>query len=517
MSKNYKIDFLKSDVDLPIKAQSNFDTYKILIADDDIEVHTVTKMVLQDFVFNQYRLEFLDAYTGEETKSVLAQYPDIAVVFLDVVMEKFHSGLEVVKYLREDLNNAFTRIILRTGQPGEAPEESIIRDYDINDYRLKTDMTVQRIKTSLYVALRNYRDLIKIENNRKGLEKIITASSNLFSNQSIDQLFKNILNQLSTFNSHDSEILYIQDVEKPIDAFITQQSNLHPMIIIGTGRFEKCIGLDMNELQELQTISEWIHNHKSSPNQVAMIDNGIIISQNSSALMNNYIYIDTKDKELDINLVNVFMSHYSVALENYLLSNMINTTQTEIISTFADTVEKHFDETGSHVERISKMMYQFALKMYFSYAECETLKVASTMHDIGKISIPDSILKKPGKLTPEEYEIIKNHSRIGYNILSKSDLGILKIAAEIAFYHHEKYDGTGYPNGLKGNEIPLNARMMAIIDVFDAITHKRIYKESESVEVALSFLVENKGIHFDPNLVDLFINNYDEIIQGTLN
>jgi len=144
--------------------------YKVMIADDDSEVHVVTKMILQSFEYEGKGILFVDAYTGEEAKQLLRQHEDIAVIFLDVVMEDLHSGLEVVTYLREVLNNQITRIILRTGQPGEAPEDRIIREYDINDYRLKTDMTVSRLNTSLYTALRNYRDLIKIEKNKQGLE-----------------------------------------------------------------------------------------------------------------------------------------------------------------------------------------------------------------------------------------------------------------------------------------------------------------------------------------------------------
>ena len=126
---------------------------------------------------------------------------------------------------------------------------------------------------------------------------------------------------------------------------------------------------------------------------------------------------------------------------------MISTTQKEIIITLGEVVEKHFDENSGHVKRISEMMYNMALHMNFSYSECEVLKVASTMHDIGKIAIPDNILKKPGRLTPDEFEIIKEHAAIGHKILSKSDLEILKIAAEIALNHHEKWNGSGYQIG----------------------------------------------------------------------
>ncbi len=130
-------------------------------------------------------------------------------------------------------------------------------------------------------------------------------------------------------------------------------------------------------------------------------------------------------------------------------------------------------------------MYQFCLCNHYSYSESEVVKVASTMHDLGKIAIPDKILKKPGRLDTDEFEVIKSHTTHGYKILNNSDLEVLKIAADIALNHHEKFDGSGYPAGKKGREIPLNARMLSIIDVFDAMTHRRIYKEAVSQEETL--------------------------------
>ena len=183
-----------------------------------------------------------------------------------------------------------------------------------------------------------------------------------------------------------------------------------------------------------------------------------------------------------------------------------------MIIALGDTLESHFKETGNHVKRISEMMYRFCMLNGGTLPESEMLKSASSMHDLGKIAIPDAILKKPGKLTEEEFEIIKSHTVHGYNILSKSNVHILKVAAEIAFYHHEKFDGSGYPNRRKGEEIPLYARMMAIVDVFDAMTHKRVYKDAYSIEDTLDYIVRNKGTHFDPALVDLFVENLDKII-----
>ena len=507
------LSFLADDVE---KIESHHKIpYKIMIADDDLEVHTVTKMMLQSFEFEGKGLEFIDVYTGKDTMSALELHTDTAVLFLDVVMEDIHSGLDVVNYLRQDLRNSLTRIILRTGQPGEAPEDRIIRDYDINDYRLKTDLTVSRLNTSLYTALRNYRDLCKIEKNKQGLEKIVRASAKLFRHNTMSDFFSTILQQLSTFYQEDVNILYLREDEITSHGFVTINQSDGPSIVAATGRYEQYSGQSIKEIPELKEIYKWMRNNNSFQ-EINQLENGIIIKKISKNSLNNYIFIEGNTNVYDMDLINLFMTNYAIALDNFILNTMVADTQREIIITFGEVIEKHFDDTNAHILRISNMIYEFSLINGFSYQESELLKVASTMHDIGKIAIPDAILKKPGKLTPEEFEIVKEHPVVGYQILSKSNLNILKLAAEIALYHHEKFDGSGYPEGLKGKSIPLSARMLSIIDVFDAITHRRIYKSADSVESALDYLRANRGIHFDPALVDLFLHHYEKIIQGNL-
>ena len=507
-----ELDFLADDREGPLKIFLK--PLKIIIADDDAEVHSVTKIMLKDFVFEGKSLVFIDTFSGAETEKALAENPDTAVLFLDVVMEENHSGLKVVEYLRKVLKNEITRIILRTGQPGEAPEGQVIRDYDINDYRLKTDMTLQRLNASLFTALRNYRDLTKIEKSRKGLEKIIKASGNLFTHTSIDEFFTSILNQLGSFYHEDAELIYIRDENVPAEGFVTLDSHNAPTIVAATDKYKDLIGKSLKEIDHLKEIYTWVKYHDDGRQEINHVNNGLIIKKSGRNSLNNYIFIEGNQNLYDIDLINLFMTNYSVALDNFILNSMISNTQKEIIMTFGKVIEKHFDDTDSHVRRISDMMYKFAILNNFSYTESEMLKIASTMHDIGKISIPDAILKKPAKLTPDEFEIIKTHALVGYQILCESNLDILKLAAEIALNHHEKWDGTGYPNGLRGRSIPLSARIMSIIDVFDAMTHKRCYKDPESITVVVAYLVQNKGKHFDPGLVDIFIRNLEEITAG---
>ena len=143
----------------------------------------------------------------------------------------------------------------------------------------------------------------------------------------------------------------------------------------------------------------------------------------------------------------------------------------------------------------------------------EAILYASLMHDVGKIGIPDNILRKPGKLTSEEWDVMKQHTVIGAQILEKSEEEFLKMAENIALSHHEHWDGSGYPRGLKGNEISLAARIVAVADVFEAVTSKRPYKEAFPVETAFNIIKEGRGTHFDPKVVDAFFNIKDEILE----
>jgi putative two-component system response regulator len=184
----------------------------------------------------------------------------------------------------------------------------------------------------------------------------------------------------------------------------------------------------------------------------------------------------------------------------------------ELIRRLGRAGEYRDNETGMHVIRMSKSCRCLALQAGLDEETAEQILQASPMHDVGKIGIPDNILLKPGKLEPEEWEIMKTHSEIGADIIGEHDTGIMKMAHAIALTHHEKWDGTGYPQGLKGNDIPIEGRISSICDVFDALTSERPYKKSWSVEKAVEFINENAGNQFDSDLVRHFNDALDKIL-----
>jgi putative two-component system response regulator len=180
-------------------------------------------------------------------------------------------------------------------------------------------------------------------------------------------------------------------------------------------------------------------------------------------------------------------------------------TELEVVQRLGQAVESRDEQTGDHIGRMSALCHRLALAAGMDPDEAELLRHASAMHDLGKIAIPDSILRKPGKLTADEWEIMKRHTTIGGDLLAGSRLPLVQMAEVIARTHHERWDGSGYPAGLVGEEIPLAGRICAVGDVFDALISDRPYKAAWSIEDTLAEIDRQRGRHFDPRLVDLLL------------
>ena len=186
----------------------------------------------------------------------------------------------------------------------------------------------------------------------------------------------------------------------------------------------------------------------------------------------------------------------------------IEQTQRELIYTIARITDVHSAETGNHIKRVSEYAKLLAILAGYDKEKAEIFKLAAAMHDVGKIGIPHDILNKPGKLTVEELAVMRKHPNIGHDILSQSKRPLLRAAAIVAHQHHEKYDGSGYPRGLKGKEIHILGRITALADVFDALDTPRPYKKRWALHETVTFIQSESGKHFDPRLVDLLIKHF---------
>lgn len=210
--------------------------------------------------------------------------------------------------------------------------------------------------------------------------------------------------------------------------------------------------------------------------------------------------------------INSVLCYTFDATRQFELQQEMIHTQKEIIYTMGEIGETRSQETGNHVKRVAEYSYLLAILTGMDEEEAQILKIASPMHDIGKVGIPDSILNKPGPLDDDQWVIMRTHTTIGYNLLRHSQRPILRAAAIVARDHHEKWDGSGYPAGTGGEEIHIYGRITAVVDVFDALGSDRVYKRAWPVDKILKLLQEERNRHFDPYLVDQLLSNSESFL-----
>ncbi len=483
-------------------------TWKIIIADDEVEVHNVTKLVLNDYVFEGRPLEFLSAYSGKETKQLIQANSDTAIILLDVVMETDDAGLKLARYIRQNLKNSFVRIILRTGQPGKAPERDVIIDYDINEYKEKTELTAQKLFTTITSALRSYRDMRIIEKNRYGLEQIITASARLFEHQSLKEFAKGVLTQLVSILKLDESSAYLH-----LSGFSAFKEKDDFIVLAATGKYEKLVDQYVSGIfsdDVMRYLRQAVDTEKS-----LFVDDLYVGYLATKSGMKNILFLKSCShlSKLDRDLIRIFSNNVAVAFENILLNKELVDTHKEMLMTLGEVIENRSTDVGKHVHRVSLFCHLLAIKAGLSQDEADLLRLVSPMHDVGKVAIPDSILFKPGKLTSEEFEQIKPHTTIGYEIFKNSNRRIMQAAGIVALQHHEHWDGAGYPQGLKGEKIHIFGRITGLADVFDSLTHWRIYKEKWGITRVLKVIKAQRGSRFDPNLVDIFLENIEAFAE----
>jgi response regulator RpfG family c-di-GMP phosphodiesterase len=191
----------------------------------------------------------------------------------------------------------------------------------------------------------------------------------------------------------------------------------------------------------------------------------------------------------------------------------IEETQREVVFTMGAIGESRSKETGNHVKRVAEYTYLLAKYSGLPEKECDMLKQASPMHDIGKVAIPDAVLNKPGRFNEEERAIMDTHAQLGYDMLHHSNRSLLKMASIVAYEHHEKWNGTGYPNKLAGEDIHIYGRITALADVFDALGSARVYKSAWDDERIFKMFKEERGEHFDPKFIDIFFENLDDFLH----
>jgi len=469
--------------------------WKLLVVDDEPAIHEITKLALGGFRYNQRGLTILSAYTGEEAMRVLAAESDIALVLLDVVMETDDAGLRVADYIRKDLGNSSVRVILRTGQPGQAPERMVIDRYDINDYKEKTELTQTRLYSVVRTGIQAYQHLRTLSGHKQALEFMVTQAPKLFHLTTLHTFFNNLLDTvealLPMLSGLQAPASYNAFITYPIDKFGGFKVFLEKGRVQGGREFADKIVRQAAEL--LRTKRGGI-----------LLPEGYVLPIQDRNDTCAIIFIDraTEFGEYERRLLDVLAMEAMIAFRNIDLYDLLARERNETIDMLAIAAEYKDEVTGEHVKRVQTLTKLLALELGIPEAEAERLSRASLLHDIGKLAVADEILRKPEPLSPEDMEIIKSHTIKGYILLEGR--AAFETAKTIAITHHEHYDGTGYPNGLKGEDIPLEGRIVALADVYDALIHSRPYKGPWPLEQVHDFIRSNQGKHFDPAVVQAF-------------
>jgi len=483
-------------------------TWGVLVVDDDQEIHAMTRLVMKDWVFSGRGMKIYSADSSEAARKLLQEEPEIALILLDVVMENDHSGLDLVRYIREILKNNLIRIILRTGQPGKAPLRRVIRDFEINDYKEKNELTADRLFVTVTAALRSYEDLVTIERNRLGLEKVLNATSKLFENYSLSSFADGILVQIAGLVRAGESSLFLQ-----FDSLTMQHAYEESVILAGTGRFKQYINCRLDELDEPE-IRNLVDDCLKDRQSFFRDDSYVGFFPVSDNVQNLLIFQGISQiSDFKQQLIRIFSANASMAFSNLYLNKEIEETQKEVICTLGEVVESRSRETARHIRRVSETALLLGKGLNLPEEDLRNLQMAAPMHDVGKIGIPDEILHKPGRLDSREFEIMKTHTLIGYEILKNSSRKVMQTAAIIALEHHERWDGNGYPMGKKGGDIHIMGRIISIVDVFDALYNRRIYKDPWPLDKILELFREERGGHFDPQLVDILTDRIDEIVR----
>ena len=500
--------FTEDEITLDNPHSLHLSPWKVLIVDDDQEVHDVTKLVLSDFEWDDTPLLFLSAYSAAQAEQFFLEHNDIAVALIDVVMETDDAGLQLIKNVRHKIKNKTTRIILRTGQPGQAPERDIIRKYEITDYKNKTELSGLKLDTLMCSTLRSYQKIVDLNKNKKGLELVIESSATLSDAITYEGLIDETINYLTKLIKQCSHtpVYSISSL-----GMYCNTSVFH--LIESRGDFAHLSELD--DIDKIPDHASLLITKSLREQRHIYTSEAFVLNMQSSSESCILFYFEgfsTISKQ-DIVLFDLFASNTKTVFDNEELRHELEEGQREIVYLLGEAIERKSQETGNHIRRVAEITRILALELGFNITESEKIKSASPLHDLGKIGIPDNILHKPGSFTPEEWEIMKSHVEIGYELVRYSSQDILKYAALISYQHHEKWDGTGYPNGLKGNEINLVGRISALADVFDALSHDRCYKKAWPMDEVLQFINDQNGLHFDPKVVAAFNKHKGQIIS----
>lgn len=496
---------------------------RILIVDDEVVIRELMSDILSDEGFNVE-----SAPNGVVALQMLQAPNDFVVLFTDIMMPEM-DGIELIRKARQ-VAPALVPIVM-TGYATLETARAAVKE-GAYDYVLKP-FNLSEIKMAVNNALERCR-LAKDNASLLEITELFRISERIASIRTEGELLDYVLDAaLERVEAKRGSLMLVSDdgqnlevargiglpedfdraaihVKNTISGWVAE--NVKPLFIEDI-RQEPTVDKLSWQLRDNSFISVPLERKSSALAEDSISDHRVIAVLNVTEKRNG-----TTFSESDLKTLSIMANHAAAALENVRLLQDVEETQREIVFTLGEIVETRSQETGFHVKRVAEYCKLLGLKCGLLSSEAEILRLASPLHDVGKVGIPDAILNKPGKLTDEEFDIIKTHSTIGYDMLKVTKGHVLQAAATIALQHHERFDGRGYPNGLRGKDIHIFGRITCIADVFDALGVKRVYKEAWDLERILDLFREERGLQFDPDILDIFFENLDEIlaIRATL-
>lgn len=495
--------------------------HRILVVDDEIVIRELLSDILADEGFT---VEM--APNGPTALRMIESDNGYAVLFTDIMMPQM-DGIELIRKARK-ISPSLVPIVM-TGYATIDTARAAVKE-GAYDYVLKP-FNLSEIKLAVSNALERCR--LANENARLlEITQLFNISENIASIRHEHRLLDFVLRAA------------LERVEATRGSLMLVSPDGHRL------KVACCVGLPENligtEVEMGSSISGWVarnvqplfvENIRENPKVFQMslrLSTGSFISvpleRKATPLECAGLITDTEpqviavlnvtDKksglrftEGDLKVLSIMANHAAAALENVRLIRDIEDAQREIVFTLGEIVETRSRETGHHVKRVAEYSKVLGLRYGLSMSEAEVIRLASPLHDVGKVGIPDAILNKPGKLLPEEFEVIKTHTTMGYDMLRRSRGRVLQAAAIIALEHHERYDGAGYPHGRRGKDIHIYGRIIGIADVFDALGAERVYKRAWSLDEILDYFRREGGRQFDPDLVEIFFANIEEILD----
>lgn len=465
--------------------------WKILIVDDEPEVHAVTKLALNDFNFLGRGLKFYSAFSGEEAKQLIDEHPDAAILLLDVVMETDDAGLQVARYIREEADNHFTRIILRTGQPGQAPERTVIVNYDINDYKSKTELTAQKLFTAVMSSLRSYRDIMSIDQSRHGLEKIIAASANLYALQPMNSFVDGLVQQLSWVIGGAKQTLY---------ATSNEDGSSYKVLAAHGEDSGVCVGQTLRSVIPSKALAELEHviaNHGSYYGD----DFVLLYCRSHCRAHGSVLFIGGLSRPLtadDHHVLQLFSENVQLAQDNVVCLEDSD----QFLARLADQLMLHHASHFNGVlEQNSEVRLAYALAQKVAAEDAETTALAWSLFAQARPLLNCASDAAAAVETTCQQRVARS-----LRALAHGEHEATQNAHRALVERLERWDGLGLPEGKQGSDIAMSTQVLLLTEQLLDFWDSGI--SDDDIVVRLN---DEKGRYYSPKFLNVVIKALPEL------